>query len=129
MVGLGEEIVLNLSMIIMLNFPTLITDSSLYSTSNHVNDLLSLNVFVNLQQLILEHLGHDAFESLEEGTDDDVHRDATNSDILVLETNGQVRVEHDYKFDTHKITDAIEANLGLKVEFLFSLTSEISCFI
>ena len=67
-VGLGEEIVLNLSMIIMLNFPTLITDSSLYSTSNHVNDLLSLNVFVNLQQLILEHLGHDAFDSLEEGT-------------------------------------------------------------
>ena len=48
-----------------------------------------------------------------------MHRDATNSDILVLETNGQVRVEHDYKFDTHKITDAIEANLGLKVEFLF----------
>ena len=113
MVGLGEEIVLNLSMIIMLNFPTLITDSSLYSTSNHVNDLLSLNVFVNLQQLILEHLGHDAFESLEEGTDDDVHRDATNSDILVLKQRDKLRVEHDEDIDTHKITDAIEANLGL----------------
>ena len=106
-------------MIIRLNFPTLIIDSFLHSTSNRVNDLLSLNAFFNLLQLILEHLGHDAFESLEEGTDDDVHRDATNSDILVLETNGQVRVEHDYKFDTHKITDAIEANLGLKVEFQF----------
>ena len=106
-------------MIIMLNFPTLITDSSLYSTSNHVNDLLSLNVFVNLQQLILEHLGHDAFDSLEEGSGDEVHSDAIDSDILVLETNGQVRVEHDDEFDTHKITDAIEANLGLKVEFLF----------
>ena len=81
-------------MIIMPNFPTLITDSFLYSTSNHVNDLLSLNVFVNLLQL-LEHLDHDAFESLEEGTDDEVHGDAINSDILVLDTNRQVRVEHD----------------------------------
>ena len=99
-------------MIIMPNFPTLIIDSFLYSTSNHVNDLLSLNAFLNLLQL-LEHLGHDVFESLEEGTDDDLHRDAINSDILVLETNGQVRVEHDGKIDTHKITDAIKANLGL----------------
>ena len=108
-----RKIVLNLSMIIMLNFPTLITDSSLYSTSNHVNDLLSFHASFNLQQLIFEHLAHDVLDSLEEGTDDEVHRDAINSDILVLKTNGQVRVEHDYKIDTHKITDAIEANLGL----------------
>ena len=100
-------------MIIMLNFPTLITDSSLHSTSNHVNDLLSFHACFNLQQLVLWHLGHDVFECLEEGTDDEVHRDAINSDILVLETNGQVRVEHDDRVDTHKITDAIEANLGL----------------
>ena len=46
-----------------------------------------------------------------------MHRDAINSDILVLRTNGQVRVEHDDEIDTHKITDAIEANLGLLVEF------------
>ena len=46
-----------------------------------------------------------------------MHRDAINSDILVLETNGQVRVEHDDVINTYKITDAIEANLGLIVEF------------
>ena len=66
-----------------------------------------------------EHLGHDAFDSLEEESGDEVHRDAINSDILVLETNGQVRVEHDDVIDTYKITDAIEANLGLIVEFEF----------
>ena len=99
-------------MIIMPNFPTLIIDSFLYSTSNHVNDLLSLNAFLNLLQL-LEHLGHDVFESLEEGTDDDLHRDAINSDILVLKQMDKLRVEHDEEIDTHKITDAIEANLGL----------------
>ena len=46
-----------------------------------------------------------------------MHRDAINSDILVLNTNRQVRVEYDDEKDTHKITDAIEANLGLLVEF------------
>ena len=112
-----RKIVLDLSMIIRLNFPTLIIDSFLHSTSNRVNDLPSLNAFFNLLQLILEHLGHDAFDSLEEGSGDEVHSDAINSDILVLETNGQVRVEHDGEMDTHKITDAIEANLGLVVEF------------
>ena len=106
-------------MIMMLNFPTLIIDSSLYSTSNHVNDLLSFLVSFNLQQLTPEHLGHGVLDSLEEGTDDEVHEDAINCDILVLNTNGQVRVEHDGKIDTHKITDAIEANLGL----LLSLNS------
>ena len=106
-------------MIIKLNFPTLFTDSFLHSTSNHVNDLLSLNAFFNLLQLILKHLGHDAFGSLEERTGDEVHGDAINSDILVLETNGQVRVEHDDVINTYKITDAIEANLGLIVEFEF----------
>ena len=51
-----REIVLDLSMIIRLNFPTLITDSFLYSTSNHVNDLLSLNAFFNLFSLSLNTL-------------------------------------------------------------------------
>ena len=46
-----------------------------------------------------------------------MHRDAINSDILVLDTNRQVRVEHDDVINTYKITDAIEANLGLIVEF------------
>ena len=100
-------------MIIRLNFPTLINDSFLHSTSNRVNDLLSLNAFFNLLQLILEHLGHDAFDSLEEGSGDEVHRDAINSDILVLKKRDKLRVEHDEDIDTHKITDAIEANLGL----------------
>ena len=58
-----------------------------------------------------------------------MHRDAINSDILVLNTNGQVRVEHVEEIDTHKITDAIEANLGLWLSFNFNLTSEILCFI
>ena len=31
----------------------------------------------------------------------------------------KLRVEHDEEIDTHKITDAIEANLGLLVEFQF----------
>ena len=111
-------ITLNPSMTSMLNnFPTLNTDSSLHSTSNHVNDLLSFLVSFNLQQLIPEHLGHGVLDSLEEGTDDDLHRDAINSDILVLDTNRQVRVEHDDEKDTYKITDSIEANLGLLVEF------------
>ena len=113
MVGLGEEIVLDLSMINMLNFPTLIIDSFLHSTSNLVNDLLSLNAFVGLQQLIFEHLAHDVPDSLEEGTGDEVHGDAINSDILVLKQMDKLRVEHDEEIDTHKITDAIEANLGL----------------
>ena len=51
-----RKIVLNRSMIIKLNFPTLFTDSFLHSTSNHVNDLLSLNAFFNLLQLILNTL-------------------------------------------------------------------------
>ena len=58
-----------------------------------------------------------------------MHRDAINSDILVLKTNGQGRVEHDGEIDTHKITDTIEANLGLVVEFLNSkFTSETLSF-
>ena len=92
-------------------------DSSLNSTSNHVNDLLSFLVFFNLQQLTPEHLGHGVLDSLEEGTDDEVHEDAINCDILVLKQMDKLRVEHDDEKDTHKITDAIEANLGLLVEF------------
>ena len=46
-----------------------------------------------------------------------MHRDAINSDILVLEQMDKLRVEHDDVFNTYKITDAIEANLGLIVEF------------
>ena len=110
-----RKTVLDLSIIIKLNFPTVITDSFLHSTSNHVNDLLSSNAFFNLH--ILEHIGHDAIESLEEGTGDEVHGDAINSDILVLEQMDKLRVEHDDVIDTYKITDAIEANLGLIVEF------------
>ena len=38
-------------------------------------------------------------------------------------------MEHDGEFDTHKITDTIEANLGLVVEFLNSkFTSETLSF-
>ena len=53
-VGLGEDDnpePLDDSM--LNNFPTLNTDSSLHSTSNHVNDLLSFHAFFNLQQPVL----------------------------------------------------------------------------
>ena len=46
-----------------------------------------------------------------------MHEDAINCDILVLKQMDKLRVEHDEEIDTHKITDAIEANLGLLVEF------------
>ena len=46
--GLGEADNPDLSMILLHNFPTLVINSSLNSTSNHVSDLLSLNAFVNL---------------------------------------------------------------------------------
>ena len=39
--------------------------------------------------------------------------DVINSNILVLKQMDKLRVEHDEEIDTRKITDAIEANLGL----------------
>ena len=43
--------------------------------------------------------------------------DVINSNILVRKQMDKLRVEHDEEIDAHKITDAIEANLGLLVEF------------
>ena len=70
-------------MIIMLNFPTLLID----------------NAFVKLQQRIPKPLGHDAFDSLKQGTDNVVRRGAINSDIFVLHTNKQVGMDYDGEID------------------------------
>ena len=72
-----------------------------------------LVVLVSLDLPALQHLGLDVLGSLEEAAgDDNEHSKALNSNVLVLNTKGQVRVEHEASEYTHKITEATTANLG-----------------
>ena len=64
---------------------------------------LPLLVIVVELHLLARHLGHDVSLEVEAG-DDNEHSETFNSNILVLNTRGQVRVEHETVDDTHKFT-------------------------